>query len=356
MFFAFIGLSLITSMALLIHRWNDLKSEVPLSSMTMLSREALFLLQALLFGGIFIVCFWGILFPLISELITNQKITVGPPFYERAAAPILASLLLLMGVAPLSAWTHSTLKTIGRGAWKPAIPTALVAVALLVFGMRNPVALIGLTLVAFVVFVTLYEYGRGALARSRAQHENVLVALWRLAGRNRRRYGGYLVHFGMVMMALGIIGIEVFQTQTQKSLAVGQSIQIDGYSLRFDSLAQFPYMDGRMVTRAVMSVFKDGRFLGELHPRYDNYPNGQPMTIPGVRSGLADDLYVVLVNWENISVLQTPFKVYHNPLVIWLWIGSLVFIFGTLVAAWPEKDLEPAPVRTRTAHGTSAAD
>ncbi len=162
-----------------------------------------------------------------------------------------------------------------------------------------------------------------------------------LAGRNRRRYGGYLIHLSMVVMAIGILGIEVYQTTTQKTLAVGEDIQIAGYTLRYDSLAQFPYTDGRIVTRAAMSVFRGGEFLGNLYPRYDYYPaSGQPMTIAGVRSTLADDLYVVLVNWENVSAAQAPFKVYHNPLVNWLWIGSLMFIFGFLVAAWPEREEE----------------
>ena len=141
----------------------------------------------------------------------------------------------------------------------------------------------------------------------------------------------------MVIMAVGILGIDVFQTQTQQTLAVGQEMQLSGYTLRFNSLAQFPYLDGRQVTRAVLSVFKKGKFLGELHPRYDYFPDGQPMTIPAVRSTLADDLYVVLVNWEDVSVQQTPFKVFHNPLVSWLWLGSGIFVLGYLVAAWPNK-------------------
>jgi cytochrome c-type biogenesis protein CcmF len=144
----------------------------------------------------------------------------------------------------------------------------------------------------------------------------------------------------MVVMAIGILGMEVYQTTTQKTLAVGENMQLAGYTLRYDSLAQFPYTDGRIVTRAVVSVFRNGTFLGELFPRYDVYPDGQPMTIAGVRSTLTDDLYVVLVNWENVSAAQAPFKVYHNPLVNWLWIGSLMFIFGFLVAAWPEHEKE----------------
>jgi cytochrome c-type biogenesis protein CcmF len=356
MFFVFIGITLTVSIVLLIRRWNDLRSEVPLGSTSLFSREALFLLQALLFGGVFVVCFWGIIFPLISEAVVNQKITVGPPFYKNAVAPLFGTLLLLMGIAPLSTWTYATLKTIGRSVWKPAVPALLLPVILVAAGIRNPAALAGFTLVAFVLSVTVYEFGRGAAARSRSQHENLLLALWRLAGRNRRRYGGYIIHISMVMMSLAVIGIELFQTTTQQSLATGQSIQLAGYTIRYDSLAQFPYTDGRTVTRASLGVFKNGKFLGELYPRYDLFPDGQPMTIPAIRSTPADDLYIVLVNWENISVLQTPFKVYHNPLVSWLWLGSLVFIFGTLVAAWPDKDPVVVPAVVKSPYAAHPAN
>jgi cytochrome c-type biogenesis protein CcmF len=346
MFFVFIGISLIASFGLLIHRWGDLRDETSLGKMSMLSREALFLLAALFFGGFFVICFWGILYPIIYEILSGQKITFGPAFYRLPVAAILGGLMLLMGIAPLSSWTFGSLKTIGRAIWKPAIPSAIAAaviVTLMViyehgFGLKDLVALMGFTLVAFVIFVTLYEFWRAARGRVKTQGENLLQAFLNLFRRNRRRYGGYIVHIAMVIMAVGIIGIEVFQTTTQKSLAVGESMEISGYSLRFDSLAQFPTTDGRWVTRAVMSVSRDGEILGELYPRYDLYPDGQPMTIPAVRSTLADDLYVVLVNWEDISQLQAPFKVYHNPLVIWLWIGSYIFIGGILVTAWPGKE------------------
>ena len=339
MFFAFIGITFVTSVALLIYRWKDLRAEVEMTSL--FSREALFLLNNLLFMGVLIVCFWGVIFPLISELVTGQKVTVGPPFYLRANGPLFGALMALMGIAPLSAWGKSTFKTLGRALWKPSIPSVIVPLVLAILGVHNWIALVGFTLVAFVIFVTLFEIWRGVRSRQNKQNENFLVALWQLAGRNRRRYGGYLIHLSMVVMAIGILGIELYQTTTQKTLAVGEDIQIAGYTLRFDSLAQFPYTDGRIVTRAALSVFRGGKFLGDLYPRYDYYTtSGQPMTIAGVRSTLADDLYVVLVNWENVSASQAPFKVYHNPLVNWLWIGSLMFIFGFLVAAWPERDEE----------------
>ena len=178
MFFIFIGATFIISVSLLIYRWSDLRAEVEMKSL--LSREALFLLNNLLFFGILIVCFWGVIFPLISEIFTGQKITVGPPFYQKATGPLWGALLALMGIAPLSAWGYSTLKTIGRAAWKPSIPTLLVPVILFVMNVRNWVALTGFTLVAFVIFITLFEYWRGIRARSVTQKESYFTALSRL--------------------------------------------------------------------------------------------------------------------------------------------------------------------------------
>jgi cytochrome c-type biogenesis protein CcmF len=339
-FIFFIACMLAVSVGLLVYRWKDLQSATPVTSTSLLSKEALFLLAALLFGGVFIAGFWGIFFPIISEVVTSQKITVGPEWYKQAVGPIFASILLLMGIAPLSSWTYGTIRTVGRAIWKPVVPALIVPIILIIAGVRNVFALIGFVLVTFAASVTLFEFWRGTAARARSQHENIILAFWQLIARNRRRYGGYIVHLAMIMMALAIIGVELFQTTTQQSLATGDSIQLAGYTIRYDSLAQFPYTDGRTVTRAVVSVFKDGKKLGELYPRYDYYPDGQPMTIPAVRSTLTDDLYIVLVNWENNSVSQTPFKVYHNPLVSWLWIGSFVLIIGTFIASWPEREAE----------------
>jgi cytochrome c-type biogenesis protein CcmF len=212
-FFAFIGATFITSIALLIYRWPELRGETEMKSM--LSREALFLLNNLLFISVLVVCFWGVVFPLISELFTGQKVTVGPPFYNRATAPLFATLMLLMGVAPLSAWGHSTWRTLGRALWKAALLALVITVALFFTYTRNGLALVGFFLVAFVLLVTFQEFWRGTQARRRAQHENFAVALWTLIGRNRRRYGGYIIHVSMMLMAIGIVGIGFFQIQTR---------------------------------------------------------------------------------------------------------------------------------------------
>lgn len=342
-FFAFIGLTFVLSVALLLSRWTALRAEAEMKSM--LSREALFLLNNLLFLSILIVCFWGVIFPLISELVTGQKVTVGPPFYERATGPLFAAMMALMAVAPLSAWGKSTWKTLGRAMWKPGVVALLVPIALWIGKMRNWVALIGFFLVALVMLVTLYEIWRAVRARQKAQKETFPLALMRLFGRNRRRYGGYLVHISMMLMAIGILGIEIFQTETQGTIRLRQSLSLAGYEVRYDDIARFPAPDGREVTRAVVSVYRDGKYLGELHPRIDFYfDTQQTMTIPGQRSTLADDLYVLLVDWQPVSAEQATFKIYHNPLVNWLWLGALVFIFAILIAAWPQPEAEMVPV------------
>jgi cytochrome c-type biogenesis protein CcmF len=350
LFFTFIGVTTVASLSLLMSRWGDLHSENQIQSR--LSREALFLVNNLLFMGILIVCFWGVLFPLISELFTGQKVTVGPPFYERATAPLWAGLLLLMGIAPLSAYGRSSVRLLGKALWKPFVLSLAVPVVLAATGMRSVSAMVGYWLAALTGLVTLHEFWRGAWARHRTHGENLLVAIGRMVTRYRRRYGGYVIHLGVVLMAFGIIGIELFQTETQGTLSQGEQLTLGRYVMVYDAVSQWDTNDGRNVTRAVVSVYRDGRPVGELYPRRDfYYESQQPMTIPGVRSTLEDDLYVLLVSWEPIGNQAATFKVYHNPLVNFVWLGGLVFILGTLVAAWPEPEtgIVPGDVRARAA-------
>jgi cytochrome c-type biogenesis protein CcmF len=341
MFFGFIGLTFVVSVSLLLSRWGELKGDNHLDSV--FARESLFLVNNLLFMGILIVCFWGVIFPLVSELFTGQKVTVGPPFYERATGPLWIGLLLLMGVAPLSAYGARSGKSLGRNLWKLFALSLLVPVILYLRGVTIVGALIGYWLIGFVIIVTLVEFWRGALARHRRHGESFPLALWRMAVRNRRRYGGYIIHLGVVLMAIGVIGIEMFQTQTQGTLARGESLSLGRYTMTYQSLTQFDTNDGRNVARAVVQVYRDGNYVGDLYPRRDYYyASQQPMTIPGVRSTLQDDFYVLLVGWEPIAQQGATFKVYHNPGVNFVWMGGLIFIVATLLAAWPTREYERA--------------
>ena len=346
-FFAFVALLGSVSLGLLLKRWEMLRGDNALDSW--LSREGLFLLNNLIFMGILAACLWGVMYPIISELFTGQKVTVGPPYYERTTGPLFAALLLLMGVAPLAAWRAGAARRLGRAFWKPALVAGLLPAGALLSGIAQLAALLGLWLAALVACVTLYEFYRGAQARARITGSGFWLSFAQLVLRNRRRYGGFTIHLGVVLMAFGIIGIELFQSETQATLAYGEQLSIGSYQLRYDSLVEFPASDGRVITRATLNVSRDGRLVTQLFPRRDFFTDSQqPMTIPAVYSTLADDLYVLLVGWEPAGAGGATFKVYVNPLVNWLWAGGLVFIIGTLVATWPERrELQTAAERAR---------
>jgi cytochrome c-type biogenesis protein CcmF len=178
MFFAFIGLTTVVSLSLLMHRWQDLRSENQLGSL--LSRESLFLVNNLLFVAILAVCFLGVLFPLISEIFTGLKVTVGPPWYERITAPLWAGLLVLMGIAPLSAYGRTSARLLGRALWKPLALSLVVPIALVASGMDSPSGVFGYWLASAVALVTLYRFC-AAPARYRTRGETFFVALGRMA-------------------------------------------------------------------------------------------------------------------------------------------------------------------------------
>jgi len=338
-FLGFITVTFAISLGLLLWRWEDLRAENPIHSF--FSRESLFLFNNLIFIGIFFVCFWGVVYPVISEFVTGQKITIGPPFYERAAGPLFAAMLLLMGIAPLSAWGYSTWKTIGRALWKPVLFSLIILLMIMASGARSFGALLGFGLCTLVVSTTLYEYSRSLYARSVQTGERAILSFIRLTTRNRRRYGGYIIHLGVVMMSLGIIGIELFQAETQGTLTRGQSKTLNQFTITYKDLAVFDTADGRNVARAVVGIKRGDQSLGEVYPRRDYYyESQQPVTVPGILGSMEEDIYVVLVDWKSISSQGATFKIYHNPLINWLWLGGWVFILGTLVAAWPESSVD----------------
>ncbi len=339
LFFGFIVLTCLISLGLLLYRWNSLESDRKNEITSILSRETFFLVNNFLFMLLLALIFLGVNYPIVSELIGGQKATVGPDWYDKYTGPVWGLLLLLMGIAPLSAWGRSTGKTLGRALWKPGLVSLAVIGLAYAAGVHSFLPLLAFWLCGFVTSITLYEYIRGTWARHKATGEILPVSLVHLAARNRRRYGGYIIHLGVVLMALGIIGIKMFQTQTQGTLNPGQSMTLSEFTLTYVSLANFNAADGRNVTRAVLNVSKNGTPVGQLHPQnYYFYESQQTMTVPGLRSTPEDDLYVDLV--DGTPGGPATFKVFRNPLVMWLWMGAFVFILGTLVAAWPQREME----------------
>jgi cytochrome c-type biogenesis protein CcmF len=289
-------------------------------------------------------------------LFTGEKGFVGPPVYERALAPLFALLVLLMGVAPLTMWYRSSLKRIEMGALWPAVVTTLFTGVLFAFGMRSWGALLGLWIVGFALILTLLEFWKGTRARMR-RGEKAWTAYSRLLSRNRRRYGGYWIHIGVLVMAFGIIGTELFQQETQVQLQSGESLSLGNYEMVFQQVDRYPGPDDLVITEASIDVYRDGSLVRTLAPRTELYTRTmQPMTIPNAVSTISEDFYVLLVDWEPVTPDSATFRVYLNPLINWVWAGGLIFVIGTLIAAWPDRREEKVRVTDPSRIALGAAD
>lgn len=351
LFLGFIGLMLLFSLFLFVARWDDMASDNELDSW--FSRESAFLLNNLAFLGIALAVWWGTHFPLFSEALTGDKLVVGPPFFEKTTGPLWGALLLLMGIGPLMPWRRASTGRMGQLLRVPTLVGLGTMVVLYATGwVRIPAAVVGFGFCAFTLAVTLGEYWKGMQARHRQKQESYPLALWRLAGRNRRRYGGYFIHLGVIVVAIGIIGSRFYQVETQQNVALGESLSVSSpfigtYELTYQGLRDVPSIDDRIITQATLSVTKDGQPAGILRPNREFFVvQQQPMTIPDKRSTFSNDLYVIIAGWEAGGETAT-FKVYINPLVNWIWFGGLIFILGTLVAAWPDAREERQRVAAR---------
>ena len=221
-------------------------------------------------------------------------------------------------------------------------------------GARSVGALFGYGVVLLAGFVALYEIYRGARARTLTIGESLPQALINIFGRNRRRYGGFLVHLGIVIIGIGVIGSTVYQDETIQVLARGESATIGGYSLRYDSLELGQIADdGRLMDIANVTVLRDGQEIAHLRPRADHYPS-MSVTIPGAHSTLEGDVYVLLSGYNEANGNSVTLHIYLNPLINLVWWGGLVLIVGTLVAAWKENRA-PERVRARAAQSAKVA-
>jgi cytochrome c-type biogenesis protein CcmF len=358
-FFGFTIFMFLLSLFWLAKRWDDLKTENHLDSL--LSREAAFLLNNFVIMAILAATFWGTFFPIFSELFTGQKVTVGEPFYEKVNGPLFAVLVLLMGVAPLTMWHRTHIQRLGRMLWKPAVFSLLVAVGLFFLDITNWIALLGYWIITLSLTLTLLEFWKGVWARMRSKGENPFSALAALIGRDRRRYGGYIIHLGVLVMAFGIVSNEVYQQETQIRLARGDMAALGDYQLVFNGIEQYAGRDDLMITEATAEVYQNGRLVTTLHPRTELYTRtNQPMTIPDARSTFGEDFYVLLVNWEGTSNDASTFRLFLNPLINWVWAGGFIFIVGTLIAGWPDavdrKLSVAAASRQRVPAGAAGGD
>lgn len=333
-FLAFMGLTLVLSLNLLLSRLDLLKSRNELDSFV--SRESSFLLNNLILVGMAFTVLWGVLFPIISEAVTGDKITVGPPFFDQVMAPIGLVLMLLVGICPLIAWRRATLANLEKNFMYPGGVGLVVLVVLIAMGMRHVYALISFTLVAFVLATVAMEFARGTWVRSQMSGQNLLRALFSLTWRNKRRYGGYIVHVGVILILLGVTGSYAFKQEVVETITPGDTIAVGEYEVTYQDFSTYDTSEKRVGT-AEFSLREDGKSLGLIRPVREFYfLKDQPWTRVDRDSTLSRDVYVSLLEYSGEGE-EIKVQVDVNPLINWLWIGGFVLVFGALIAMWPDS-------------------
>ena len=329
------------SFSLLYLRWPALEAESRLESMA--SREAAFLFNNVALVGIAFSVLWGTLFPIISEAVRGVKITVGPPFFNRVNVPLGLFLLFLTGVGPLIARRKTSPANLRRQFVFPTVVAVLVALGLAVAGMRNGWAMMSISLAGFVLGTVLQEFQRGIGARMRMYDEVLPLALIRLVNRNRRRYGGYLVHVGILVYFVAFAGM-AFKTSREATLSPGETASLEspyGHTYTFTHLGVSQYNAfNRVVSAATLEVARDGTKIGviksEKRQHVDSFGEKtfEPSTEVGIMSDLREDIYVVYAGSIG-GTERANFAITINPLVWWVWAGGAILVFGGLLAMWP---------------------
>jgi cytochrome c-type biogenesis protein CcmF len=352
-FVTFLALTFATCVAFFVRNRGELKSEHKLESLV--SRESSFLFNNLVLLAACFAVLWGTLFPVLSEWVQGTKVTVGPPFFNRVNLPIGMFLLLLTAVGPLLAWRKTSLESLRRNFTWPALAALGTAAALIAFGMRPWqdwsafYSLMAISLAVLVAVTVISEFVRGGRVIRRHTGQNLFASMVQLTRRNTRRYGGYIVHFGVVVIIIGIAGT-AFNRQNEQPLGVGARMQIGPYTLVGQSYTQDDNANYASES-AIINVLKGGKQVATMYPERRLYKaSGQTATIVANRSTASEDLYLV---YAGRSEDNGPpiIRAHLNPLVMWIWVGVYVVIFGTAVALIPNRAAVAltAPARARAA-------
>jgi cytochrome c-type biogenesis protein CcmF len=328
--------TLVGGLGLILWRLPQLRDLRPPGSP--ISRESAFLFNNVLFLAISVIVLLGTLYPLAVEAVSGERVSLGAPWFNRVGTPAFVALLFLMGVGPALPWGGASWRTIRERFALPVLAGLVgVAVAWLLLSVHGvaPLAAIGLAL--FVVVMMGEEVVRGARARSAGRGEAPPTAAWRLATRNRRRYGGYLVHAGICVMAIAIAVSATMGIEGTATLQPGEEMAVGPYRLRHERLVIEPLASDARVRETRAMIMVSGPQPGELATPLRDYPSSTtPIATPAVRSSIGEDLYVTLIGYDPVSGSAT-LRVFVNPLVGWIWLGGAIVALGAAFAAWPDR-------------------
>lgn len=333
-FLAFLFAVLAVTAALAIWRRQELTSKREIEAF--LSREFSLLVTVLGMVGIGLAVLLGTLYPTLAETIVGQQLSLGPAFYSRVFTPLGAAVILVIAICPLLAWGKSSPRRVLQALLWPGVMAVAFGIALAAAGIRPLYAVLGFALCVLVLTSILVEFGRGWFTRKRMTGESYPVAFWRLVNKNHRRYGGYLVHLAVVILAAGVIGSSVYKTEAQISMRPGEAVQVQGYTLKYADYTVQP-TEAKQRFAVTLEVSKGNRSLGRLTAEKNFHWNIQQwVTEVAIRPGLVEDLYVILSGLESNGL--ATLSVQTHPMVTWLWIGGGLLFLGTLWAMWPRAD------------------
>jgi cytochrome c-type biogenesis protein CcmF len=332
LFLGFLALVMLTALGLVAWRWDALRSQGNLDAVV--SRESAFLLNNVLLVAAAFTVFFGTVFPLLSEAVRGVKVSVGAPFFNQVNVPLFLSLIFLMGVGPLIAWRRASLENLKRNFLWPVVLGIVAAAIAFALGVRSALAALTFATTVFVAATIAVDVVRATRARLRVG-ERLLPAVGGLLRRHNRRYGGFVVHLGILIIALGVTGSHAWSVQTETTLKRGESTELAGYRLRFEGLSAAEESNHFKVVGAF--TVTNGRALGTLQPAKKFYPQEQaPIAYVDYRLGLKEDIYVVLGDFARDGS-QATIKVQVNRLVSWIWIGGVVLTLGALLAILPDR-------------------
>jgi cytochrome c-type biogenesis protein CcmF len=339
-FLAFIALILLFSFAMIFYRFDDLKTEARFDSI--ISRESAFIFNNLLFLGAAFTVFLGTIFPILTEAVQGQKVLVGPPYFNRVNVPIGLVLIFLMGVGPLISWRKASKKNLINNFMYPVILGLFTSVVLVVSGMREITAILAYSLCAFALTTVFSEFIKGTNVRV-SRGENYFTAFLKLVSRNKRRYGGYVVHIGVAIIVIGITSSSVFVDTKEATVNPGESFTIGNYTVVYENLHQYSN-DAKNGTRADLVLYKNSDRIGYLNPekniyKYEGNREINQETEVALRSTFKDDLYIILSNFNEEGT--ATFRAFLNPMVSWIWAGGIVVLLGAIITMWPTPQLRP---------------
>ncbi len=343
LFLGFMAFTLIGSLAAFAWRMSSLKSRENLDSM--LSRESAFLAQNVLFLVVAFVTLWGTIFPVFSKAAQDVTLTVGEPFFNLINGPLLLGIVFLMGVGPLLPWRRATTRNLVRALKYPLAVAAATGAILYIVGFRQAPALVAMATFAMVTTGIVHEWIRGTRSRH-SKGESYPVAFGRLLSGNRPRYGGYVVHLAIIMLAVGATASSFYSVQRDLVMSPGDTSTLGQYSFRYIGVNQTTYSD-RQEDVAEFEVFAGDKYLGIMKPFRAIYPDFRIAATRGaIRSTPIEDFYIVPSEFNDDGT--AVFRVLINPMVWWMWASGPILVLGVLLALSPQRQRSPSTVRLPT--------